>query len=81
MLLGPQCDEIQLKIGDTVLVPSDRLRLLGVIIDSNLKFDLHVRDMCAKVSSKASALARVRKFIPEKTRLRLLKAFVLPHLE
>ena len=51
-------------------------KLLGITLGSNLKFDKHVSNICAKANRKLSALTRVAKFLPFKKRRFLLKAFI-----
>ena len=41
------------------ITPSSCENLLGITIDSDLKFDKHISDLCDKVSKKINALCRV----------------------
>ena len=51
-------------------------KLLGITIDSDLKFDKHTSDLDDKVSEKINALRRVTRYISlEKTRI-VMKTFV-----
>ena len=52
-------------------------RLLGITIDSNLKFDEHVRNLCSKASQKLHALARVSGFMNLPQRKLVMKSFIL----
>ena len=36
---------ISLTVQDNVIIPSDRIRVLGITLDDSLKFDLHISDM------------------------------------
>ena len=56
---------------------SDSVKLLGVIIDKNLKFDKHIKDICSKARSKCFALSRFRMFLTEDKALLLYNAFIL----
>ena len=55
--------------------------MIGVTIDSKLSFKEHITEQLKKAYSKASALRRIRRFIPTDIMVRLYKAFILPHLE
>ena len=55
--------------------------ILGVVLDSKLTFKAHIKEPLKKACAKASALRRLRKFIPKCVMVRLYKAYVLPHLE
>ena len=49
-------------------------KLLG--IDSDLKFDKHISDLCDKVSKKINALCRVTGYMPQEKRRIVMKTFV-----
>ena len=51
--------------------------LLGITIDNDLKFDIHVKSLCKKANLKLHALARISSFMSS-TKLRILmKSFIL----
>ena len=50
--------------------------LLGINLDSELKFEDHVNFMCKKASQKLYTLARVARFMDLKQRRNIMKAFV-----
>ena len=56
------------------------LKLLGVIIDSNLNFSEHINTICKKASQKIGVLMRLRNLIPENAKLVLFKTAILPYL-
>ena len=60
---------------------TDTLRILGVTFDRKLKFKHHIAEQTKKACAKASALRKLRRFIPQDVMIRLYKAYVLPHLE
>ena len=52
-------------------------KLLGITIDSELKFGIHVNNICNKASWKLHALATISRFMtPQKLKM-IMKAFVL----
>ena len=52
---------------------SNSVTLLGVQIDSSLKFDKHVIELCKKAGRKLSALKRLAKILPfQKMRILIL---------
>ncbi|KAL9970833.1 hypothetical protein ACROYT_G023280 [Oculina patagonica] len=59
---------------------ADTLKLLGVTIDSKLKFSEHVSSACIKASQRIGVLMRLRNLIPTKAKLQLYKSAVLPYL-
>ena len=63
------------SIADTQVIETHCVKLLGVLIDSELKFDAHVNSLCKKASSKISALARQCAILPFCRRKMLMNAF------
>ena len=56
------------------------LKLLGVCIDNNLRFDEHIRSISKKGAQRVGVLMRLRNLIPTQTKLQLYKAAVLRYL-
>ena len=56
------------------------LKLLGVIIDSNLNFSEHINTICKKASQKIGVLMRLKNVIPENAKLVLFKTAIWPYL-
>ena len=56
------------------------LKLLGVCIDNNLRFDEHISSISKKSAQRVGVLMRLRNLIPTQTKLQLYKAAVLPYL-
>ena len=53
------------------------LKLLGVCIDNNLRFDEHISSISEKSAQRVGVLMRLRNLIPTQTKLQLYKAAVL----
>ena len=53
------------KIGNDIIWESKikSVKLLGITIDKELKFDKHVDKICSKVKRKLSVLSRMRSFL------------------
>ena len=58
------------------LAASSHEKLLGVIIDSELKFENQIAGLCLKVSKKINALCHISIFISLEKRRTLMKAFL-----
>ena len=81
MFLGlPKTANICIEIDDLVLVPKGNVKLLGITIDSELKFTDHVKSLCAKTSRKVTAFSRVAKLLDFKKARLLNNAFILSSL-
>lgn len=64
------------NIDGTLVKNSHKQKLLGVTIDSELKFDSHVQNICTKVSQKLSALYRIATYMSLNKRRIVLKSFI-----
>ena len=64
------------KINDVPITSSAEEKLLGITLDSELKFEKHITDICNKVSQKIHVLSRITSYmLLNKWRL-LTKTFV-----
>ncbi len=78
MALGntPQCNIVI----DNIPIESVPFnKLLGVSIDSNLKFNLHISNICQKAFRNLNALRRVAKTLPTNVKLMLYKTYISCH--
>ena len=51
-------------------------KLLGMTVDKDLNFNLHLKSLCKKVNQKVSALARIANILPFQKRRIILKTFI-----
>ena len=51
--------ELSIEINGDVINMSDTVKLLGVIIDSKLRFNEHVKIICQKTNNKVKAFSSV----------------------
>ena len=63
------------KLDRNIVWESTNIKLLSITLDNNPKFDKHVSYICLKANRKLSALTRVAKFLPFKTRCILFIEF------
>ena len=76
LLITNHDDDVTAKIGNDIIHGSKFVKLLGVKIDNKLDFNVHISNLCKKVSLKLHALARISHFM-EKNKLRIImKAFI-----
>ena len=58
------------KIGNDKIWETRTVKLLGITIDNDLKFDEHLNNVCLKANRKLSALTTIRKYLDfNKTRI------------
>ena len=58
----------------------DFTKFLGITIDSNLKFDKHIEDICRKVSKSLGIIYRIRDYIPYTSLRNLYFNLIHPYL-
>lgn len=75
-LLLSKKDPIDVLIGDAKVTSSSYEKLLGINIDSELKFDKHVSEICHKVSQKINALSRIASYMTLPKKRIVMKTFI-----
>ena len=65
----------EIHIGDSIVESSTCEKLLGIKIDSKLRFDDHIQDLCNKANRKLRALARATPYMNLQKRKVLMNAF------
>ena len=64
-LLVNSKEKVCSKIGPYNIESTEQQKLLGVLTDNKLTFDMHIYNSCAKASQKLNALSRVSWFMNE----------------
>ena len=59
---------------------SGSLKLLGVTIDDQLNFNIHINEICKRASQRVGVMMRLKKLIPTNAKLTLYKSAILPYL-
>ena len=78
ILLNSKKPEI-VSVDGISLVVSSHEKFRGVIIDSGLKFENHIIELCLKVSKKTNALCCISSFMSLEKLRTLMKAFIESH--
>ena len=74
-LLLSKDESSEIHIRDYIIESSTCKKLLGIKIDSKLRFDDNIQDFCNKANRKLRALARATSYINLQKRKVLLNAF------
>ena len=72
LISGNENEQMWTKLDRDIAWESNDVKLLGITLNNNLKFDKHVSNICSKANRKL----RVAKFLPFKKRRILFKAFI-----
>ena len=76
MATGPVFYRYDLSVDSKVLDTNDTLQILGVTLDCKLNFAAYISEQVKKACAKASALRRIRGFIPLDIMGLLYKAYI-----
>ena len=68
IISGHKYEHTYAKFGKIKIWESDQVKLLGINIDRNLKFNIHVSTLCAKAGRKLTVLNRLVKLLNLKKR-------------
>ena len=76
LVAGHKSEHTWVRVGPDKIWEDHSVKLLGVSIDNELKFDKHVLNIINKANSKLSALSRLTKFMTLQKKKKIYKAFV-----
>ena len=76
LISGNKNEQMWAKLDRYIVRESNDVKLFGITLDNNLKFDKHVSNISSNTNRKLSALTRVTKFLPFKKRRILFKDFI-----
>ena len=79
LLLSSTNSEIFAHIDGHNIFNEKKVKLLGITLDNELKFNEHVSNLCRKASQKIHALARVSRYMDIGKRRLIMKAFIESH--
>ena len=86
MLLGTNCmlkkqPHLNVKFNEQQLSQVKSFKYLGVTVDDNLKWDIHIEQMCNKLGKMVSYVSRLRQFVNMSELKLIYKSIVLPHFD
>ena len=55
---------LNLYLGNSNIEQVDRQKLLGLTTDRHLSFNIHVEELCRKLSQRKAVLRKIRRFLP-----------------
>ena len=70
----------QITIDDSVRHMEDKVKNLGVIFDSLLSFEHHIKSLCSRLNGNLSYLNMVKNTLGKKSRILLVSALIFSHL-
>ena len=76
LITGHRFEHLWLNVGETKVWERNQVKLLGITIDNELKFDDHITKICRKANSKLSAVSRLARYLSMKQRKLLYMSFI-----
>ena len=86
MVFGSKCGLVkvppfEIKFGDVILQKVSSYKYLGITLDPQLSYNIHVNKVIHLVSSKLKQFQRMRSFLNTKAAMMVYKGMILPILE
>ena len=69
-----------IKAGDVSIEYVSNQKLLGIYIDENLCWTIHIEYLCKTVSSRISLLRQLSEYVPTHVQIQFYQTFILPLL-
>ena len=77
LVCGNKEEVIIAKIGNSSVIETHAVKLLGTFIDRDLRFKKHMQSILCKAGKKLNALSRLCKLLPFNKRRILMNSFVM----
>ena len=78
IVLGMKNQEtLNFQLGNITIKPEDKVKLLGIDLDSRLNSNCHIHDICQKAARQINALKRLSKFITFASRMTIFRTFIM----
>ena len=76
IVLGMKNPEtLNFQLGNIAIKSEDKVRLLGIDLDSKLNFNCHIHEICQKAARQINALKRLSKFLTLESRI--FRSFIM----
>ena len=76
IMASPSPELFWIKVGNQIIWESRMEKLLGNLIEKDLKFVKHVENICKKASGKVTALARLVNIVPMDKKKLIMNSFI-----
>ena len=65
-----------IKIGDAEIKASCSINILGIEIDKDLKFNMHIDEICSQTSKQINALRRIRHYLTKESKMTIYNSYI-----
>ena len=74
-------NEVYIEINGNIVNQVTLVKSLGVHLDNQLMWSVHIDKLCKKIASAIGALKRMRSYIPIDTATQVYQALIQPHFD
>ena len=79
--LAENCSDINIQLDGHPICRVEHATSLGLIIDNQLSWSNHIKELCRKIYSAIGALRRIRSLIPQSTEVQIYNALIQPYFD
>jgi hypothetical protein len=65
-----------LRIGEAEIKPAQSVNILGVEIDKDLKFNMHIDEVCRQTGKQINALKRIRHYLDKECKMTIYNSYI-----
>jgi hypothetical protein len=77
MIMNTTNVNVTIEINETIISPSDSIKLLGVTIDKEFSFNDHIKNISSSAAKQINVLSRLSHVLSLPCKIKLLDAFIL----
>ena len=73
--------DFSISFGDVIIKPSPEVKILGMSVDSGLKFDSHISSVIRRCYATLGGLSKMTGKLPESVKKFIVESLIFPHLQ
>ena len=70
---------ISISVDGNTIPSSGRIKVMGVTLDNNLQYDIHISNLCSKAFIQINVMERIGKYLNACCRIAMYKSFISPN--
>ena len=70
--------KLEMELKGNTLEQVENVKLLGLELDEELSFDIHIDSLCKKISKRIAILNRIKAYLPRAERIRYYNSLIKP---
>ena len=74
-------DRLNITLNELNLQQVSQQKVIGVVVDENLKWREHVNGVYKKISQTLALFRRIKQFLPQWSRILFYNSYIMPHLD